>query len=44
MSINWHYFKVMTRKPTTTIPKAAAGTIKDLYDFTGYKADVRKYG
>lgn len=44
MSINWHYFRVMTRRPTTTIPKAATGGQKDLYDFTGFKADQRQYG
>ncbi len=43
MSINWHYFRAMNRRPTTTIPKAATGTIKDLYAFTGYKADTRQY-
>lgn len=44
MSVNWHYFKTMNRRPTTTIPKAATGNVKDLYDFTGYKADTRQYG
>ena len=44
MSINWHYFKAMNRVPTVTIPKAASGTIKDLYDLTGFKADTRQYG
>lgn len=44
MSINWHYFRLMTQKPTATIPKAATGSIKDLYEFTGYQADQRKYG
>ena len=42
MSINWHYFKVMNRTPRTLIPKAATGSIKDLYDFTGFKADSRQ--
>jgi hypothetical protein len=32
----------MNRVPRTTIPKAAAGNLKDLYDFTGYKADTRQ--
>lgn len=44
MSVNWHYFRAMNRRPTTTIPKAATGTIKNLYELTGYKADVRQYG
>ena len=44
MSVNWHYFKAMNRRPTTTIPKAATGNIKDLYGFTNYKADTRQYG
>jgi len=44
MSINWHYFKVMNRRPQVTIPRAAAGGITDLYDFTNFKADNRKYG
>lgn len=44
MSVNWHYFRAMNRRPTTTIPRAATGTNKDLYDFSGYKADVRQYG
>lgn len=43
MSINWHYFKVMNRKPTMTIPKAAAGGMKDLYEFTNLKSDMRQY-
>ena len=41
MSINWHYFRAMNRRPTTTIPKAATGTGKEIYAFTGYKADTR---
>ena len=42
MSINWNYFKVMTgTMPKTTIPRAAAGTIKDLYDLTVYKTDEK---
>ena len=44
MSVNWHYFKAMNRRPTTTIPKAATGTVKDLYQLTGFKADTRQYG
>lgn len=44
MSINWHYFKAMNRKPLVVIPKAATGTAKDLYEFTGFKADARKQG
>ena len=43
MSINWHYFRAMNRKPTTTIPKAATGTVKDLYTLTGFKQDTRQY-
>ena len=43
MSINWHYFKAMNRRPTTTIPKAATGTVKDLYALTGFKQDQRQY-
>lgn len=43
MSINWHYFKVMNRRPQVTIPRAAAGGLKDLYDFTNFKADNRQY-
>jgi len=43
MSINWHYFQVMNRRPRVTIPKAAAGGIKDLKEFTNYKADQRQY-
>lgn len=44
MSINWHYFKVMNRKPLVLYPKAAAGTVKDLYDLTGYRVDQRQQG
>lgn len=44
MSVNWHYFRAMNRRPTTTIPKAATGNVKNLYDFTQYKADSRQYG
>ena len=44
MSVNWHYFKAMNRRPTTTIPKAATGTSKDLNALTNYKADTRQYG
>jgi hypothetical protein len=33
----------MNRRPTTTIPKAATGTLKDLYQLTGFKADTRQY-
>jgi large subunit ribosomal protein L47 len=43
MSINWHYFRAMNRRPTTTIPRAATGTVKDLYALTGYKQDQRQY-
>ncbi len=43
MSINWHYFKAMNRRTTTTIPKAATGTVKDLYQLTGFKQDTRQY-
>jgi Mitochondrial 39-S ribosomal protein L47 (MRP-L47) len=43
MSVNWHYFRAMNRRPTTTIPKAATGNIKNLYELTGYKADTRQY-
>jgi large subunit ribosomal protein L47 len=31
----------MNRRPTVTIPKAAAGGITDLYTFTGFKMDQR---
>jgi large subunit ribosomal protein L47 len=34
----------MNRRPTTTIPKAATGTVKNLYEMTNYKADTRQYG
>ena len=44
MSVNWHYFRAMNRRPTTTIPKAATGNIKNLYELTNYKADTRQYG
>lgn len=37
MSINWHYFRAMNRKPLVVFPKATTGTIKDLYDLTGMK-------
>ncbi len=43
MSVNWHYFRAMNRRPTTTIPRAATGNIKNLYELTGYKADTRQY-
>jgi hypothetical protein len=43
MSVNWHYFRAMSRRPTTTIPKAATGNVKNLYEFTGYKEDTRQY-
>ena len=42
MSINWHYFKSMNRVPRTTIPKAATGNLKDLFQFTGFKPDARQ--
>ena len=41
MSINWHYFKAMHRRPLIVHPKATTGTVKDLYDFTGFKVDQR---
>lgn len=44
MSVNWHYFRAMNRRPTVTIPKAATGNVKNLYEFTNYKADTRQYG
>jgi len=44
MSVNWHYFRAMNRRPTTTIPKAATGNVKNLYELTNYKADTRQYG
>lgn len=44
MSINWHYFKAMNKVPRSTIPKTAVGNLKDLYEFTGFKADVRQQG
>lgn len=43
MSVNWHYFRAMNRRPTTTIPKAATGNVKNLYELTGYKQDTRQY-
>ena len=39
MSINWHYFKIMNRKPLVIHPKAATGTVQNLYEFTGFKSD-----
>jgi hypothetical protein len=39
MSINWHYFKVMNRRPMVVYPKAAGGSVKDLYELTGFKVD-----
>ena len=44
MSINWHYFKAMNRKPNIMYPKAPIGTVRDLYEFSGFKADTRKLG
>lgn len=41
MSINWHYFKAMNRKPNVMFPKSATGTVKDLHELTGFKADTR---
>jgi hypothetical protein len=41
MSINWHYFKVINRRPLVVFPKAATGTVKDIYELTGFKADQR---
>lgn len=43
MSVNWHYFRAMNRRPTTTIPKAATGNVKNLYELTGFKQDTRQY-
>ena len=34
----------MNRRPTTTIPKAATGNVKNLYELTNFKADTRQYG
>ena len=42
MSINWHYFKAMNRKPLVLYPKATTGTSKDLLQFTEFKLDQRQ--
>ena len=44
MSINWHYFRAMNKKPFVLYPKATTGTIKDIYDFTAMKSDQREQG
>jgi hypothetical protein len=44
MSINWHYFKSMNRRSTVMFPKGNTGTSKELFQFTGFKADTRKLG
>lgn len=44
MSINWHYFKAMNRRPNIVYPKATTGTVNDLYSLTGFQADTRKLG
>lgn len=41
MSINWHYFKNINKVPHVMYPKTLTGTVKELYDFTGFTADTR---
>lgn len=41
MSINWHYFRAMNRKPNVLYPKATTGSMKELYELTGLVGDQR---
>jgi hypothetical protein len=41
MSINWHHFKTINKRPNIMYPGSATGNVKDLYDFTGFTADTR---
>lgn len=47
MSVNWHYFKQITKQATNTsnAPVARSGSLgssADLQEFTGYMVDQRK--
>ena len=44
MSINWHYFRAMNKRPLILFPKATTGTIKDLHSFTDFQEDSRNQG
>jgi large subunit ribosomal protein L47 len=47
MSVNWHYFKQISRQsaiknPTTVARPSSVSTAQDLQEFTGYMVDSRK--